>query len=101
MEPPIVVRSDRCPPSGRPGTIWCADVRPAGPGQHGGQCLARKDDGMPTLTDPHLNVIRPVSPRTPNGCQECLMLGSAWMHGGCGTPTSLRSVTSALSTAAE
>ena len=35
---------------------------------------------MPTPTDPHLNVIRPVSPRTPNGCQECLMLGSAWMH---------------------
>ena len=33
---------------------------------------------MPTLTDPHLSLVRPVSPRTPGGCQECLMLGSAW-----------------------
>jgi Zn-finger in ubiquitin-hydrolases and other protein len=46
----------------------------------GANALARKDDGMPTLTDPHLSLIHPVSPRTPDGCQECLMLGSAWVH---------------------
>ena len=31
---------------------------------------------MPTLTDPHLSLVRPVTPRTPGGCQECLALGS-------------------------
>jgi hypothetical protein len=30
---------------------------------------------MPTLTDPHLSLVRPVTPRTPGGCQECLALG--------------------------
>jgi hypothetical protein len=33
---------------------------------------------MPTLTDPHLSLVRPVTPRTPDGCQECLVLGAAW-----------------------
>ena len=36
--------------------------------------------GMPTLTDPHLSLVRPVTPRTPGGCQECLALGSEWVH---------------------
>jgi hypothetical protein len=35
---------------------------------------------MLTLTDPHLSLVRPVSPQTPDGCQECLILGSAWVH---------------------
>ena len=35
---------------------------------------------MATLTDPHVTLIRPVSPRTPEGCEECLRLGSAWVH---------------------
>ena len=35
---------------------------------------------MPTLTDPHLTLVRPVTPRTPGGCQECLALGSEWVH---------------------
>ena len=28
----------------------------------------------------HLNLIRPVSPRTPQGCEECLKLGTGWVH---------------------
>ena len=35
---------------------------------------------MLTAIDPHLSLVRPVSPRTPGGCQECLALGSAWVH---------------------
>jgi uncharacterized UBP type Zn finger protein len=28
----------------------------------------------------HLNEIRSVSPRTPDGCEECLKTGSDWVH---------------------
>lgn len=28
----------------------------------------------------HLDQIRDVSPRTPDGCEECLKTGSAWVH---------------------
>jgi uncharacterized UBP type Zn finger protein len=28
----------------------------------------------------HLNLIRPVAPRTPEGCEECLKLGMEWVH---------------------
>ena len=28
----------------------------------------------------HLNQIQNVSPRTPNGCEECLAMGDTWMH---------------------
>ena len=35
---------------------------------------------MATLTDPHLGLVRPVSPRTPEGCEQCLSLGTAWVH---------------------
>jgi hypothetical protein len=28
----------------------------------------------------HLGVIRPVEPRTPEGCEECLKLGMEWVH---------------------
>jgi hypothetical protein len=28
----------------------------------------------------HLHQIRPVSPRTPEGCEECLKTGSYWVH---------------------
>ncbi len=31
---------------------------------------------MATLTDPDLSLGRPVTPRTPGGCEECLILGS-------------------------
>ena len=33
-----------------------------------------------TVTDPHLSMIRRVYPRTPNGCEECLLLGTEWVH---------------------
>ena len=29
--------------------------------------------------DPHVAAIRPVRPRA-NGCEECLRLGTAWVH---------------------
>ena len=28
----------------------------------------------------HLDQIRDVTPRTPNGCEECLKTGSWWVH---------------------
>jgi uncharacterized UBP type Zn finger protein len=28
----------------------------------------------------HLDEIREVTPRTPNGCEECLQTGSWWVH---------------------
>ena len=28
----------------------------------------------------HLNQIKQVSPRTPEGCEECLKMGSGWVH---------------------
>ena len=28
----------------------------------------------------HLNQIQNVSPRTPNGCEECLAMGDTWVH---------------------
>ena len=35
---------------------------------------------MATLTDPHLRLVRPGTPRTPGGREECLILGSEWVH---------------------
>ena len=29
---------------------------------------------------PHVDQARDVSPRTPNGCEECLKLGWQWVH---------------------
>jgi uncharacterized UBP type Zn finger protein len=29
---------------------------------------------------PHINQIRNVKPRTPQGCEECLKLGDPWVH---------------------
>jgi uncharacterized UBP type Zn finger protein len=34
---------------------------------------------MARQTCPHLNQIRPVSPRT-EGCEECLATGDPWVH---------------------
>ncbi|MGH9709394.1 MAG: ubiquitin carboxyl-terminal hydrolase 14 [Candidatus Acidiferrales bacterium] len=28
----------------------------------------------------HLGEIREVTPRTPNGCEECLKIGQSWVH---------------------
>ncbi|MBT2403262.1 MULTISPECIES: UBP-type zinc finger domain-containing protein [unclassified Streptomyces] len=30
--------------------------------------------------DPHLSMIRSVVPRTPEGCEECMRLGTDWVH---------------------
>jgi hypothetical protein len=30
--------------------------------------------------DPQLAWVRPVSPRTPHGCDECRRIGSSWVH---------------------
>ena len=36
--------------------------------------------GGQALPDPHLALVRPVRPRTPEGCEECLRLGSPWVY---------------------
>jgi uncharacterized UBP type Zn finger protein len=28
----------------------------------------------------HLNMIHDVTPRTPDGCEECLQMGDGWVH---------------------
>jgi len=42
------------------------------------------DDGgglfLGGMVCPHVAMIRPVRPRTPQGCEECLRLGSPWVH---------------------
>jgi hypothetical protein len=35
---------------------------------------------IPSGLDPHLSRVRPVAPRTPEGCEQCLQLGSPWVH---------------------
>ncbi len=30
--------------------------------------------------DPHLRLVRPVGPPTTAGCEECLRLGTPWVH---------------------
>ena len=36
-------------------------------------------DAMANVCE-HLDVIEPVEPRTPEGCEECLRAGSRWVH---------------------
>lgn len=35
---------------------------------------------MTAALDPHLEMVRQVRPRTPNGCEECLRLNTPWVH---------------------
>jgi len=35
---------------------------------------------MTGLPDPHLSMARPVTPRTPQGCEDCLREGTSWVH---------------------
>ena len=35
---------------------------------------------MATAGCSHLDLIQPVAPRTPNGCEECLASGDRWVH---------------------
>jgi hypothetical protein len=30
--------------------------------------------------DPHLGLVRPVVPHTSRGCEDCLRIGSSWVH---------------------
>jgi uncharacterized UBP type Zn finger protein len=43
---------------------------------------------MPQNQCSHLDQVRDVDPRTPNGCEECLKAGTRWVHlrmcAGCG-----------------
>ncbi|WP_037411118.1 UBP-type zinc finger domain-containing protein [Candidatus Solirubrobacter pratensis] len=34
----------------------------------------------PVVVCTHLDQIRPVVPRTPQGCEDCLALGMPWVH---------------------
>jgi hypothetical protein len=54
---------------------------------------------MSVTFDPHLSLVSPVAPRKPEGCEECLGLGAAWVylrlcltcgHVGCCDSSSLR-----------
>jgi hypothetical protein len=38
---------------------------------------------MTVWADPHVSQIREVVPRTPQGCEECLQIGSPWVPCGC------------------
>jgi ubiquitin-hydrolase Zn-finger-containing protein len=33
-----------------------------------------------TVRDPHLTLVRPGASRAPGGCEECLELGTGWVH---------------------
>jgi hypothetical protein len=35
---------------------------------------------MTTTQDLHLSMVQPVVPNTPEGCEECLAIGSPWEH---------------------
>ena len=39
-----------------------------------------KEVRMTLTDDPHLSMVRPVVPQTPEGCAECLLTGSPWVH---------------------
>jgi uncharacterized UBP type Zn finger protein len=42
---------------------------------------ARRGLQAPSVsTCPHVLAIDPVAPRTPQGCEECLRMGSPWVH---------------------
>lgn len=53
-------------------------------GDHRGPRLSSPAHGrrtlMATIPDPHMAMVRPVTPRTPEGCEECLMERSPWVH---------------------
>jgi Zn-finger in ubiquitin-hydrolases and other protein len=39
-----------------------------------------KEADMSVTYDPHLTMVGHVTPLTPEGCEECLRAGSAWVH---------------------
>jgi hypothetical protein len=44
------------------------------------EVAGEKDSCMKALEDPHLRLVRPATPLTPEGCQECPELGTDWVH---------------------
>jgi uncharacterized UBP type Zn finger protein len=42
--------------------------------------LARSEEEAMNATCTHLDRVRGVVPRTPDGCEECLAMGSTWVH---------------------
>ena len=42
--------------------------------------IARMEGNTMSVPCTHLDQIRDVSPRTPNGCEECLQIGDTWVH---------------------
>ena len=32
------------------------------------------------VTDPHLALVRPIQPHPTQGCEDCLRIGSSWIH---------------------
>ena len=55
---------------------------PPSSGEHEDMRSGRETGSTPTstVTDPHLSMIRRVYPQTPDGCEECLRLGTEWVH---------------------
>lgn len=35
---------------------------------------------MSAIVDPHVDMIRPVTPHTTEGCEDCLAIGTQWVH---------------------
>ena len=64
-------------PGAAPRAARCALAGPALPSARD----PRPDDAIPVGADPHLAFVRDdVVPRTPQGCEECLRIGSPWVH---------------------
>ncbi|MGI5339266.1 UBP-type zinc finger domain-containing protein [Streptomyces sp. CA-181903] len=54
---------------------------PDGPRGPAAWQVAADVEGRPAdRTCGHLAQIRPVTPNTPEGCEECLRIGSTWVH---------------------
>jgi Zn-finger in ubiquitin-hydrolases and other protein len=56
------------------------DVPMPGPDEHGSISTSVAGAAVTTVSDPHLILVRPVTPRTPQGCEECLSHGTPWVH---------------------
>jgi hypothetical protein len=42
--------------------------------------IARREGNPMSVPCTHLDQIRDVTPKTPNGCEECLRIGDTWVH---------------------
>ncbi len=60
------------PPDGRVATVRAPADR--------GANMSAVPGSWPQMRCAHLSMIRPVAPRTPQGCEECLLTGSRWVE---------------------